>query len=262
LFDEYGHAKPHLIGRMGDYCSFCELPLAAALAVEHIRCKDKNPTLEREWDNFLLACPSCNSSKGVAVDTVADVERHLWPHQERSADAFIYSDGGIVRVAEDLPPVTRTRAAATESLVGLGRRPGAGLTRDQILRGSDRRYEKRRAAWDQAVNARNDLRRRDDPETRKWILVSACALGFWSVWMTVFADDAAMQAALCDLFPGTARDRIYPLPQQLRRRDDSTSAAGGPLEACCAVSSGPALSSAEVEGTSASLTTVDIAPST
>ncbi len=223
-FDEYGHARPHLIGRMGDYCSFCELPLAAALAVEHIRCKSKNPALERDWDNFLLACPSCNSSKGVKVDTAADVGRHMWPHQDRCADAFIYSVGGVVRVADELPLADRTRAVATEVLVGLTRRPGAGLKRDQILRGSDRRYEKRREVWDQAVEAREDLRRCDGAEMRKWILANARALGFWSVWMTVFADDEAMQAALCGLFSGTARDRLYPLPRHLRK-DPSAAAA-------------------------------------
>ena len=52
LFTEYGYAKPHLTVKLGDYCSFCELPLAAGLAVEHIRHKDNNPDLECEWSNL------------------------------------------------------------------------------------------------------------------------------------------------------------------------------------------------------------------
>lgn len=45
---------------------------------------------------------------------------------------------------------------------------------------------------------------------------SAAGHGFWSVWMTVFAEDLDVQDALRDAFPGTAkRERIYPLPRHL-----------------------------------------------
>ena len=74
IFDEYGHARPYLIHQMGDYCSFCEMQLPAALAVEHIQHKDGKPGLEREWENFLLACPSCNSTKGTKVGTLEEAQ--------------------------------------------------------------------------------------------------------------------------------------------------------------------------------------------
>ncbi len=215
VFDEYSYARPDLITRIGAYCSFCEMRLPNP-AVEHIRHKDNNPGLEREWDNFLLACPSCNSTKGTKIDTAADVERHLWPHQHRSGDAFIYSQGGVVRLAGCVEPELAVRAMATEAMVGLSRLPDAGLTKLQVLKGSDRRYEERRQAWDLAVDARRDLRANDTPELRRQILVLAQMSGFWSVWMTVFADDAAMQSALCEAFAGTARERVYPLPRHMR----------------------------------------------
>jgi hypothetical protein len=210
-FAEYIHARRHLIERMGEYCSFCELPMAAALAVEHIRCKETNPELECQWTNLLLACPSCNSTKGTKVDTAADVEGYLWPHLHRTFDVFTYAEGGIVRVAELDDPLLAERAKATEALVGLSRRPGAGLTRAQILRGSDSRYRKRSEAWDEAVEARRDLAKDDSPNLRRQILVSARARGFWSVWMTVFRDDEQMQAALCEQFLGTATERVRPV---------------------------------------------------
>lgn len=217
VFREYAHARPHLTNRMGDYCSFCEMELPASQAVEHIQHKDGNPGLECEWDNFLLACPSCNSTKGTKVGTVEHVLQRLWPHTHRTFDAFVYGAGGVVRLAAMGDPLLAARAEQTEAMVGLSRRPGAGLTEEQVRRGSDNRWKKRREAWDKAVMARTDLLENDTPALRRCILATAHATGFWSVWMTVFRDDAPMQAALCETFRGTASDRVFPLPAHLAR---------------------------------------------
>lgn len=214
-FDDYAHARPYLTNQMGDYCSFCEMQLSASLAVEHIQHKDGNPGLEREWDNFLLACPSCNSTKGTKVDTPADVLARLWPHMDRTFDAFVYGAGGTVRLVPSLDPVLAARAKLTEEMVGLTRRPGAGLTEEQVRKGSDNRWKKRREAWDKAVTARTTLLECDTQAVRKCILDTAQATGFWSVWMTVFRDDVEMQHALCEAFRGTAHDRVHPLPARL-----------------------------------------------
>ena len=187
VFQKYNHARPHLIGRMGEYCSFCEMQLSSGLAVEHIRHKDGNPDLECEWRNFLLACHSCNSTKGTKVNTQADVDRHLWPHRDRTFDVFVYLTDGLTR------------------------RPGAGLSDEQLRRDSDRRWRKRREAWRAAEDARDDLRAHDTPAIRRYILSLARETGFWSVWMTVFSDDQAMKRALCerDAFKGTAAARVF-----------------------------------------------------
>jgi HNH endonuclease len=215
VFPEYADARPHLTNRMGDYCSFCEMQLPAALAVEHIQHKYGNPGLECEWDNFLLACPSCNSTKGTKVDTAEDVLRRLWPHLHRTFDAFIYRAGGIVHLAAMDDPVLAARAEQTEAMVGLTRRPGAGLTEAKVDRNRDNRWKKRREAWDEAITARTTLSETDTAGVRRCILAIAHATGFWSVWMTVFHDDPQMQAALCETFRGTARDRVFPLPAHL-----------------------------------------------
>lgn len=213
-FDDYAHARPYLTNQMGDYCSFCEMQLPA-VAVEHIRHKDGNPTLECEWDNLLLACPSCNSTKGVKVDTVADVLARLWPHQDRTFDVFVYTSGGAVHLAPSNDPMLAARAKLTEEMVGLTRRPGAGLTEEQVRRGSDNRWKKRREAWDMAIAARTTLLETDTAGVRSLVLANARATGFWSVWMTVFRDDVQMQHALCEAFRGTAKDRVHPLPAHL-----------------------------------------------
>lgn len=65
LEDIYGTARRDLVAMIGDYCSFCELPLAGhLLAVEHVVPKGLYPTYTTWWWNFLLACRDCNSQKG------------------------------------------------------------------------------------------------------------------------------------------------------------------------------------------------------
>jgi hypothetical protein len=59
----YPDARSDLINNIGQYCSFCEMPLAANLAIEHMLPKRDFPDLLVSWTNFLLACPVCNSHK-------------------------------------------------------------------------------------------------------------------------------------------------------------------------------------------------------
>ena len=60
----YQQARGSLIADIGQYCSYCELPLTSSLAVEHTLPKYWFPTSQLTWSNFLLACPVCNSVKG------------------------------------------------------------------------------------------------------------------------------------------------------------------------------------------------------
>ncbi|MCK6521418.1 HNH endonuclease [Myxococcota bacterium] len=206
---EYAHARPVLLRRMGDYCSYCEVH-APTLAVEHIRCKDKNPTLELEWSNFLLACTSCNSTKLISVSTEDDVAARLWPDRDRTQDAFVYSAGGVVSIAELKDPAELSKAKMTAEMVGLLKRPGAGLKPEQIKTASDRRWELRSQAWDEANDARKDLLEQPTPLVRRRILKEAKACGFFSIWLTVFRDDAEMVERLIEEFNGTDRARIFP----------------------------------------------------
>ena len=74
---EYSQSRGDLIDRIGEYCSFCEMHLDASLAVEHIQPKSLYPNLALEWDNFLLACTNCNSTKG---DRDIKLNDYFWPH--------------------------------------------------------------------------------------------------------------------------------------------------------------------------------------
>lgn len=206
---EYRHARPALLERMGGYCSFCEVQ-APTLDVEHIRCKDHNPALALEWSNFLLACKNCNSTKSTTVSTEEDVAARLWPDRDRTQDAFVYGEGGVVSVAPLVDPDQRRKAERTAEMVGLLRRAGAGLTSGQTRAASDRRLQLRRQAWDEATISRTNLRKVPVEEMRDQILKLATARGFFSVWLTVFRDDADMVDRLIRAFNGTDRDRIFP----------------------------------------------------
>jgi hypothetical protein len=60
----YPNARRAMIDRIGQYCSYCELPIVANLAIEHVVPKTSFPLLATRWSNFLLACAACNSKKG------------------------------------------------------------------------------------------------------------------------------------------------------------------------------------------------------
>lgn len=215
VYDEYGYAKPNLTARLGHCCSFCGMKVASGLAIEHVVAKKDAPELERDWANFLLACHSCNSTKARKVKSLADMDTYLWPHRDRTFDAFDYR-GGRAQVARDLDAELARKAEATDRLVGLSLPP----TREKLLKGSDNRWRHRLTAHRVAMDARQKLEKIADPQARaemiETIKGSAEGHGFWSIWMTVFARDIEVQDALRTVFPGTAPDdRVYPLPRHL-----------------------------------------------
>jgi hypothetical protein len=64
LREGYALAAGPLETNMGRFCSYCEGFYATGLGVEHILPKAPFPAFYLAWENFLLACPSCNSLKG------------------------------------------------------------------------------------------------------------------------------------------------------------------------------------------------------
>jgi 5-methylcytosine-specific restriction endonuclease McrA len=53
-----------LTGAIGEFCSYCEVRIAGLLEVEHVLPKSHYPTFAVAWENFLLTCGPCNTSKG------------------------------------------------------------------------------------------------------------------------------------------------------------------------------------------------------
>jgi uncharacterized protein (TIGR02646 family) len=204
-FTSYQQAKGPLIGRMGQYCSYCEMPLGASLAVEHVQPKDLNPGLRNVWNNFLLACTNCNSTKGVTAVVLTD---YFWPDSDNTARVLTYSQGGVVSVGTGLNTAQQGIAQNTIGLTGLDCRPPIGG------KASDWRWENRRTAWDKANRALENLLKADSFHMREQIVDTAISKGFFSVWMTVFQSDADMLNRFIAAFPGTAETCFDPTTGQ------------------------------------------------
>jgi len=193
---EASEYKEALERRLGPFCSYCERRLTVSLAVEHMQGKLAVPALELEWSNLLLACSNCNSAK---PKSEIDLTLYYWPDTHNTARAFTYDDAGDVHPAPALTPGESQTASRTLELTGLDRRPGHPKWRQ-----GDRRWEDRRDAWKIAQDQHEDLQRRPTSTQRDKVLRVARQTGYFSVWMTVFRDDADMCRRFIGAFPNTA----------------------------------------------------------
>ncbi|MDB5391488.1 MAG: hypothetical protein JWM11_7134, partial [Planctomycetaceae bacterium] len=160
VYREYAEARGALIDLLGEYCSFCEMQLDASLAVEHVQPKSKVSALATSWENFLLACTNCNSTKGNRHIVLGD---YVWPDRDNTVLCLQYGPGALVRVAVSLTdPTIRERTQNTINLVGLDWNPSKPKTRTAASSegrdtASDRRWRNRQEKWYIAIDAYRDL---------------------------------------------------------------------------------------------------------
>jgi uncharacterized protein (TIGR02646 family) len=204
-FTDFHQARGLLIERLGEYCSYCEMRANASLAIEHIQPKQKNPTLELEWTNFLLACGNCNPTKG---DTEIALTEFYWADSDNTARAFVYKSGGFIQPNPNLSSQEQLKAEATIKLFGLEKRPPLDVE------ASDRRWSNRLETWEIAERALKRLKKRNFIEMREQIVDTAKAQAYWSIWMTVFKDDPDMLERLINAFAGTAKSCFDPVTFQ------------------------------------------------
>ena len=197
-FAHYRDARDFLVQRIGDYCSYCEMPKPDGPDVEHIRPVHHNPSLERSWCNFLFACRYCNSIK---TDKRVVLKHYYWPDKHNTFLVLAYPKTGCPIPAASLTPIQRARVQKTIELVSLDRRPGHPHYSDRDVRWR-KREEVRRIAEISLAN----LDKNDTPHMRTQIVIAAKGHGFWSVWMTVFRNDADILRRLIEAFSGTAKD--------------------------------------------------------
>ena len=197
-YTRYQDAIDDLTDRLGSYCSYCERNLPVSLAVEHIKPKSLYPELETEWTNFLLGCTNCNSTKG---DKDVQLENFLFPDLDNTFQALTYTRGGFVQIAEDLSPEQINKVKALTDLVGLQRHPAS----EDKPTDRDKRWQQREEAWKTATIARRlyDSLEREE-EAKEFVLIAAIENGFFSVWMSVFADYPEIKTELITSFAGTA----------------------------------------------------------
>jgi uncharacterized protein (TIGR02646 family) len=203
-YSNYRDAFGALLDRFGPFCSYCERRIATGLAVEHIQPK-ANPTyraLEGRWENFLLACVNCNSTKG---DKNVRLGRIFLPDRDNTFAAFEYLPSGAVAPHPRLNGTNAAQLAQdTLALTGLDRPVRWTFDNDELVAWD--RMSQRSEVWHQAERARDRLARSGSSSLREQIEETATSTGFFSVWMTVFANDPDMLDRFVRAFPNTARN--------------------------------------------------------
>ena len=149
-FNDYAKAKPFLVARLGDYCSYCERPIKTNLAVEHVLPKSLHPDLELTWSNFLLGCVNCNSTKG---NKPVDRTKLLLPDQDNTFLAFSYDALGRVLARTDLSDELGEIARASLKLTGLDKFPNE-FDEDEQFEAALERWQQRSQAWAVASEVR------------------------------------------------------------------------------------------------------------
>lgn len=210
IIKKYQDALPYLEEKIGLYCSYCEASIQHVPEVEHMISKKRGGDWTA-WSNLLLGCKYCNTRKLDQV-TPQNVEEYLWPDSDNTALAFSYTNG-FPEVNEDtlneLDPTGSSceKAKNTYKLVGLGNLP-------DIEKGDrDRRALERNRAFHRALASLKLWSNvKDAPESYKsgmkeQMMMTAAAVGFFSVWMTVFSDEPQILQALIEKFSGT--DKSY-----------------------------------------------------
>lgn len=201
-FSNYDDAKPYLVSRLGPYCSYCERRVATNLAVEHIQPKGLAAyvALEGRWENFLLGCVNCNSKKKAKNVVLASI---LLPDRDNTVAAFEYYADGRIEVAAGLAPHQSQQAKDLLSLVGLDKSLQIFLDENGRQVALDR-VAQRMEVWGIALEARSDIEAEPGNEAiRKGAIRTAQGQGFFSIWMTVFENNADMRKRLIAAFLGT-----------------------------------------------------------
>lgn len=198
VYARYQDARLDLKRRIGGYCSYCERQIETYLAVEHIQPKVHYPALQNSWENFLLACGNCNSSKRDKRVVLGD---YYWPDRDNTLRALEYVEGGLVRPHPCLKGADRVRAENTITLTGLDKIPGEPGREPPP---SDERWLRRQEAWQLAKKNRARLTTQNTSTLMRELIVdTAVSRGMFSIWWTVFAGDVDMRRRLRKAFTGT-----------------------------------------------------------
>lgn len=199
-FADYEDAKPYLLSRLGKFCSYCERRIATNLAVEHIQPKGlpQYAALEKRWDNLLLACVNCNSTKG---DKNVLLEQYYLPDRDNTFAAFDYQADGTVHER----PGDKT-GKDTLALTGLDKSIRQFFDENGKQVAMDRAAD-RMAVWGLALEVKEDLDA--GRVTRESVVGNAAWSGFFSVWMKVFEGDTDTRQLLIDGFNGAYEYRGF-----------------------------------------------------
>lgn len=194
-YTNYKAARNDLAGRLGWFCSYCEMPVKNMIEVEHIH-PVANGGNELDWNNFLLACRYCN---GVKSNNNANRAGYFWPDVDNTPLAFLYSELDIIEPAIGLQPHETTTATATINLTGLNRTPHSGNEPTD----ADSRWIARLSALGVINDSYNDWLTNQNAAFARQIARTATGHGFYSFWMLKFAGIQLVIDAINAEFTGT-----------------------------------------------------------
>ena len=218
---KYQDAEPYLEEKLGAYCSFCEMPLNNAPAVEHKESKHSGGALT-DWSNLLLACTYCNSRKSEKVKK-GELNKWIWPDAHNTCLAYYYENGKPKVNEEYLASINNgllQRAKQTFDDLALDYYPKKG----QVPRYKDKRWSRRFEAYRMAENAKVDWLKCKDTDFRSMYISAVVGMakgqGFFSVWLKIFEDETDIKNALIEAFPGTDKSS-FDQNGNLKRRENS-----------------------------------------
>ncbi len=195
IYTNYKAARNDLAGRIGWFCSYCEMPVKNMIEVEHIH-PLANGGNELDWENFLLACRYCN---GIKSNDNEDRIGFLWPDVDNTPLAFLYSELNIIEPAVGLKPNETTTATSTINLTGLNRTPHSGNEPTD----ADSRWIARISALGVINDSYNDWLTNQNAAFARQIARTATGHGFYSFWMLKFAGIHLVIDAINAEFIGT-----------------------------------------------------------
>jgi uncharacterized protein (TIGR02646 family) len=200
-YTNYKKARDDLIDRIGCICSYCEMPINNSAEVEHVIPKNYDKTLELKWENFLLSCTYCNSTKN---DRNQSRDEYIFPDEDNTALAFIYSENKIIEPSKILTDKETVLARNTISLMRLDR------DKEEIAIGNyrDTRWLSRQNVWNEAKEWLNDYKDYQEENIKEFTIKKIKSVvnfsGFFSIWMTVFKDYPEVKNAIINGVKGTA----------------------------------------------------------
>jgi uncharacterized protein (TIGR02646 family) len=202
-YSPYDTAKPALLHALGGHCSYCERAGAPQdLHVEHIYPAKAHPAQATKWNNFLVACNTCNTYKRLHLGDGRQrslLKRYLWPHTDNTASAFHYKSTGNVEIAATVPAHLVRAAELTRDMAGLLLSPAkaSGYAKLGVAYdGTSRRSQ----VWRQASGFRQQFLQNPTAANAVVIANGAASIGYFSIWMEVFTDQPVMRRELIRAF--------------------------------------------------------------
>jgi hypothetical protein len=227
-----------LLATVGDYCSFCERPLADPIIIQDKR-SEQSVFSVSDWNYLLLACADCyTSAERAYLDKENWKGRNLWPDTDatftldsRSPFQYVLQSVNVVSVS---PLDERTTLASEQQVIvkpGTASASNAQATIDLFALNSvyydaasntmlipvtdyqlviDQRVRQRTQVWQVAQSSAERLRQSTGNSLVynlmcEQITTTAMYGGFWSAWMTVFWNTFRDSDLLTRLFIETSK---------------------------------------------------------